>query len=61
MGFGLAMILVATARFVRTSKLIERPAEHSHYGSMFDIVMAALLCLIGLALLVYLSLNLAGA
>jgi putative membrane protein len=54
MVFGLAIVAVAAARFLRTARQIDDPAEHLGSGSKFDLALAALLLLLGCALLAYL-------
>ena len=54
MAFGLAIVVVAAARFMRTAKKIDDPAQQG-VGSRFDLALAALLFLLGCALLAYLA------
>jgi putative membrane protein len=58
MVMGLAMIAVATARFLRTSRQIDDPQPLAGPGSRLDIALAALLFLLGCALLAYLVVSL---
>ena len=60
MVFGLAIVAVAAARFVRTSRAIDDEAAHLGPGSRFDIALAAMLLLLGGALVVYLISNIAA-
>lgn len=55
MAFGLAIVVVAAARFLRAAKKIDDPAEHLGLGSRLDLSLAALLFLLGCALLAYLA------
>ena len=59
--FGLAIVVVATVRFLKTAKDIDDPAEHVGPGSRFDLALSALLFLLGCALLAYLAYSLIGA
>ncbi|MBV8765521.1 MAG: DUF202 domain-containing protein [Hyphomicrobiales bacterium] len=52
---GLGMIATAAWRFFRTSKEIDAQEEFLGAGARFDLAMAALLVLLGLSLLLYLS------
>ena len=52
---GSAMIVVAAARFLTTTKAIDSPAEHRGPGSRIDLTLAALLVLLACALFFYLS------
>jgi len=52
---GVAMIGVAAIRFFRIAKEIERDEAVRSSGSLFDLVLASLLSLLGLSLLLYLS------
>lgn len=54
MVFGLAIVVVATVRFLKTAKVIDDPAQHVGPGSRFDLALAVLLLMLGCALLVYL-------
>ena len=60
MMMGLAIVAVATARFVRTSREIDDPQPHAGPGARFDLALAALLFLLGLALLAYMVFNILG-
>ena len=52
---GTIMIAVAAARFLRTAKAIDSPTKHPSTGARMDLALAALLVLLGLSLLLYLS------
>ena len=52
---GVAMIGVAAIRFFRIAKEIDREEAVQSAGSLFDLVLAVLLSLLGLSLLLYLS------
>jgi inner membrane protein YidH len=52
---GVAMIVVAGLRFVRTAKDIESETEAPSTGVRFDIGLAALIGLLGVSLFLYLS------
>ncbi len=52
---GVAMIVVAILRFVRTAKDIDSDNEVPSVGERFDIGLAALIGLLGVALFLYLS------
>jgi putative membrane protein len=54
MVFGLAIVAVAAARFLKTAKEIDDPDQHLGSGSRFDLALAVLLLLLGGALLAYL-------
>lgn len=54
-GLGVAMIVVATLRFFRIGKDIEKAEAVPRSGSRFDLALAALLLLLGLSLFLYLS------
>jgi putative membrane protein len=51
---GIAMIVLATLRFARTSRQIDDDKIWPGTGSRLDIALAALLALLGIALFVYL-------
>ena len=51
---GVLMIAVATVRFFRIAKEIDREKTVPSSGSLFDLVLAALLLLLGLSLFLYL-------
>ncbi|HEY5049078.1 MAG TPA: DUF202 domain-containing protein [Rhizomicrobium sp.] len=51
---GVAMIVLAALRFVRTAKQIDDDQVRPGTGSRIDIALAALLALLGIALFVYL-------
>jgi inner membrane protein YidH len=52
---GVAMIAIATIRFFRIAREIDREDVVHRAGSLFDLVLAALLLLLGLSLFLYLS------
>lgn len=52
---GTAMVAVALVRFLITAKNIESPDLRAGAGSRVDVALAALLVLLGSALLIYLS------
>jgi putative membrane protein len=52
---GIAMIIIAAARFVRTAREIDDELEHPGTGSRIDLALAALLVLLGGALFFYLT------
>lgn len=55
---GLALIVVATLRFLKTGKEIDAAEAFAGPGARFDIALALLLLLLGLALFGYLVFNL---
>ena len=57
---GLAIVAVATLRFLQTAREIDDPAQKPGPGSRIDLALATLLFLLGCALLVYLVFNLIG-
>jgi putative membrane protein len=54
MVFGLGIVAVAAVRFLKTAKEIDDATQHLGSGSRFDLALAALLLLLGCALLAYL-------
>lgn len=52
---GTVMIALAAVRFLKTAKNIDTKDEHPSTGARMDLVLAALLVLLGLSLLLYLS------
>lgn len=52
---GTAMVALAAARFLRTARNIDARDEHPSTGARIDLALAALLVLLGLSLLFYLS------
>ena len=58
--FGLAIVGVATLRFIRTSRAIDEAATHQGPGERLDIALALMLALLGCALVAYVVLSLAG-
>jgi putative membrane protein len=61
MVFGLAIVVVATFRFLKTARDIDDPDSHVGPGMRFDLALATLLFLLGCALLAYLVYTLVGA
>jgi putative membrane protein len=54
-GIGVVMIVIAGLRFRKTAKDIETETDVPSAGERFDLALAGLLVLLGLALLLYLS------
>jgi putative membrane protein len=54
-GIGVVMIVIAGLRFRKTAKDIETETDVPSAGERFDLALAVLLVLLGLALLLYLS------
>ena len=52
---GMGMIVVATIRFFRIAKEIDKDEAIPSSGSLFDLALAVLLLLLGLSLFLYLS------
>lgn len=52
---GVAMIVIATMRFFRLAREIDKRETVPRSGSLFDLGLATLLVLLGLSLLLYLS------
>jgi uncharacterized membrane protein YidH (DUF202 family) len=52
---GVAMIVIATIRFFRIAREIDRNDVVHSVGSLFDLVLAGLLLLLGLSLFLYVS------
>jgi putative membrane protein len=52
---GVAMIVVAGFRFVRTARDIESESDVPNSGARFDMALAVLIALLGAALFLYLS------
>jgi putative membrane protein len=52
---GVAMVVLAAVRFVKTAKEIDDPTSVPGTGSRLDIALTALLALLGIALFFYLS------
>jgi putative membrane protein len=52
---GIAMIAIAAARFARTAKDIETDDEVASPGARFDLALAALIGLLGVALFLYMA------
>jgi putative membrane protein len=53
--FGVAMTVIATIRFFRVAREIDKIETVPSSGSLFDLALAALVALLGLSLLLYLS------
>jgi putative membrane protein len=60
MAAGLAMVILAAVRFLRTRRQIEDATTHAGVGSRLDLALAAMLLVLGCALVAYLAANLAG-
>jgi putative membrane protein len=60
MALGLAIIAVATVRFLRTAKALDDPETHPGPGSRLDVALSMMIFLLGAALAGYLILNLSG-
>lgn len=60
MVMGLAIVVVAAVRFRQTARAIDAPETVAGPGSRMDLALAALLFLLGCALLGYLAFNLTG-
>ncbi|HWE44835.1 MAG TPA: DUF202 domain-containing protein [Caulobacteraceae bacterium] len=58
---GVLMVAVAGLRFIQTARAIDSEALHPGLGSRVDIALAALLFLLGCALLAYLAPNVLAA
>jgi len=56
---GTAMVIVAAIRFIRTGQAIDSP-ERQRGGARADLVLAALMVILGIAMVVYLSETLVG-
>jgi putative membrane protein len=56
---GLATLVVAIVRFVRTSRMIDDTADHKGPGEQLDIALASLLLIVGVALFGYMIFSLA--
>jgi putative membrane protein len=54
-GIGVAMIVLAGIRFIKTAKDIESEVDVPSPGERFDVVLAVLLGLLGVALFLYMS------
>jgi putative membrane protein len=54
-GIGVAMIVLAGIRFIKTAKDIESEDDVPSPGERFDVVLAVLLGLLGVALFLYMS------
>lgn len=52
---GIVIIAISGARFVITGRMIESETVHAHVGTRVDIVLAAMLALLGGALILYLA------
>ncbi len=60
MAMGLAIVVLAIVRFLKTAREIDDDQQHGGEGLRLDIALAALLFLLGCALVGYLVANLAG-
>ena len=58
MGAGLAVVVVAIARFLKTTREIDDETPHQGPGERLDVALAVLLFIVGAALLGYLVFNL---
>ncbi|HQT68405.1 MAG: hypothetical protein B7Z78_12495 [Rhodospirillales bacterium 20-60-12] len=58
---GMIMIGGSAYRFVRTSREIDSPNIHKAPGARFDMALASMLVILGIALVIYLSHALGGA
>ncbi len=56
---GTVMVIVAAIRFIRTGQAIDSP-ERKFGGARADLILAALMVILGIAMVVYLSETLAG-
>jgi putative membrane protein len=54
-GIGVAIVVIASLRFMRTSKEIESDAEVASPGERFDLALGGLIGLLGAALFLYLA------
>jgi putative membrane protein len=54
---GLAIVVVATARFLRAGREIDDDQPHAGAGSRLDLALSAMLLLLGCALFGYLAVN----
>ena len=54
-GIGVVMIVIASVRFVKTAKAIETDDAMPSPGERFDVALAVLLVLLGVALFLYLA------
>lgn len=61
MAIGLAIVAVATARFLQGARQIDDAETHAGPGSRFDVALSILLLLLGCALFGYLAVNLFSA
>jgi putative membrane protein len=61
MAMGLAIVVLAALRFLKTAREIDEPEQHAGLGARFDLVLAGLLFLLGCALTAYLVSNLLSA
>jgi putative membrane protein len=56
---GTVIVAVAAMRFIRTARAIDSPERHLS-GARADLLLAAMMLLLGVALVVYLAVTLAG-
>jgi putative membrane protein len=61
MALGLAIVVLATVRFVRTASAIDDAAQKPGPGDRLDLALAGSILLLGCALLAYLVYGIAGA
>jgi putative membrane protein len=54
---GVALIVLATARFVRTTRLLDSPEEHSAKGVRAELIVSAGLVLLVASYTIYLALD----
>ncbi|BBU61840.1 hypothetical protein MSC49_17750 [Methylosinus sp. C49] len=54
---GVALIIVATVRFIRTRRLIADEAQHGFDAGVFELVVLAALLLLGSGFVVYLAIG----
>ena len=55
---GLAIVIVAALRFLRTRREIDDPGARVGEGSLWDLALASMLFFLGCALVIYLAVNL---
>jgi putative membrane protein len=60
MAAGMAIVIVATIRFLRIRREIDDPAPRLGQGSRLDLALSAMLFLLGCALMTYLIASLSG-
>jgi putative membrane protein len=52
---GIAMVVISAARFVYVARMIDSAKKLLHVGTRFDLALAVMLALLGMALFLYLS------